>query len=166
MSTHGSIRRVAALASLLAVAAGSTAAAQVARPVPAISATARLQRDRDYARIVSAANRVYGDLGARRDVSAADAQASLAPIRRMLQDWSRRYHVTLITRTGTGGTGGVAEASKHVIVHDIGTDGHANCEGSAQIGGQTCLLSGVVSGAGQLSCEYTCPDVPPSSSKN
>ena len=47
MCTHGSIRRVAALASLIAVAAGSTAAAQVARPVPAISATARLQRDRD-----------------------------------------------------------------------------------------------------------------------
>jgi len=162
MFIHASIRRVLGLSSLIAAAAGSTVAAQVTRPAPAISATARLQRDRDYAGIVSAANQVYAGLGARGDVSAADAQAALAPIRRMLQDWSRTYHVTLITHKGTGGTGAVAEASKHVIVHDIGTDGKAKCEGSAQIGGQTCLLTGVLAGggAGQLSCEYTCPDVP------
>jgi len=160
MSRNPSIRRIAALASLLAAVAGSTAAAQVARPVPAVSATARLQRDRDYARIVSTANRVYGDLGARRDVSATEAQASLAPIRRMLQDWSRTYHVPLMTRTTAGGGGGPAGVSKHVIVHNIGTDGSTRCDGAVAIGGQTCLLTGVVSGAGQLACEYTCPDTP------
>jgi hypothetical protein len=160
MSMHPSIRRLVAALSLIAASAGSTVAAQVPRPIPATSVTAKAQRDRALARIASAANGVYADLGARRDVSPADAQAALAPIRRMLQDWSRAYHVPLTTHTGAGGAGGVAEASKHVIVHDIGTDGTTRCNGAVEIGGQTCFLTGVVSGAGQLSCEYTCPDTP------
>lgn len=115
----------------------------------------------EYAAVQRTAALTYARLASGPPQTLAQVNEQLAPLRAALDQWSRKYRLSLARVTlPAGRIGGTTAASVRTQISIRLTTNDNEllyCDGTVQVGSQECHLEGAeTAGPNQLTCNYRC----------